>query len=278
MAKKQEIILRLQKVARQRSVPFNRIATEYLIECLVRRLTASEDLANKAVFKGGYVALRVYNSPRYTTDLDLSIRNISIDSAIAKARTLIEQDTGNDGVWFKCQNIMDLTAQGEYGGKRIVAKGGIGNPRASISKSQTFHVDIGIGDAVVPEARNELTPSLIGQEDFRWRVYSVETLVSEKLHALITRGSDNSRSRDIFDIYLLLDLCEAGQLYDSLMATFRSRGDALPASIIEVIVGIDNSLLKRGWSKVVATTEIDLGFDEAFRGVTEKLRILFESE
>jgi hypothetical protein len=46
------------------------VETVFLIERLVARLIADKKLSQNLVFKGGFVGLRVYDSPRYTIDLD----------------------------------------------------------------------------------------------------------------------------------------------------------------------------------------------------------------
>lgn len=51
-------------------IPFQNIQTAFMIERLVTRLTADKNLAKQLVFKGGFVGLRVYNSERYTIDLE----------------------------------------------------------------------------------------------------------------------------------------------------------------------------------------------------------------
>lgn len=215
----QKIPIRLRKVAQERNVAYNMVVTEYLLECIVRRLVSAKDLASKTTFKGGYVCARVYKSPRYTTDIDLTIHGISADEALQQAILLLEQPF-EDGAWFQRQNVIDLTMQGEYGGMRIVTRGGLGKKPTNPSKRQIFHVDIGINDAISPAASELTTDSLSGVGSFNWKVYAVETVVAEKLHTMIDRGSENSRSRDIFDANLLLKQCDLQTLKSSLATTF----------------------------------------------------------
>ncbi len=68
-AKGMSISKRLSNLAAKTDVQFKHIATAFLIERLVWRLTTEPKLANKLVFKGGFVGLRVYDSRRYTIDL-----------------------------------------------------------------------------------------------------------------------------------------------------------------------------------------------------------------
>jgi len=270
----QRVAARLQKVAQERKTSYNMVVTEYLLECIVRRLTSARDLATKATFKGGYVCARVYNSPRYTTDLDLTIRGISSTDAVAKAIALLQQPDFDDGAWFKHQNVIDLVTQGDYGGTRIVARGGLGSPPTKVSKSQVFHVDIGVNDAVSPPAVTQTTPSLAGSESFNWTVYAVETVIAEKLHTMIARGSENSRSRDVFDIHLLIDQCDIKTLKAALKATFTHRETAIPGSFCDTLAALDRTTLERGWTKVMGNATQTRSFDVTFDELLQKLRDL----
>ena len=63
-------------------------------------------------------------------------------------------------------------------------------------------------------------------------LYTIESSSSEKLHALIIRP-DNSRSKDVFDLYHFLPKCNNDILKQALLATFKVRGDKLPENLSE---------------------------------------------
>ena len=65
---------KLSAVAKKLNVPYQKILTEFLLERLVVRLNGNPELSQYLIFKGGYVSLRVYNSPRYTIDLDALLK------------------------------------------------------------------------------------------------------------------------------------------------------------------------------------------------------------
>ena len=100
------------------------MATSFLIERLLARLVFDKALLKVLVFKGGYVGLRVYNSERYTVDLDALLLKADILGTLVKTISAIETDIG-DGAWFVYESQIDLKTQGEYGGIRQVFRGGI---------------------------------------------------------------------------------------------------------------------------------------------------------
>ena len=62
------------------------------------------------------------------------------------------------------------------------------------------------------------------------RVYPAETVVAEKLEALVVLDLQNSRLKDFFDLHFLLtgDQLDRSQLVASIHATFQRRGTAFP--------------------------------------------------
>lgn len=151
-----------------------------------------------------------------------------------------------------------------------MVRGGIGEQPVDTSRCQIFHIDIGINDSIFPEAIEQELDSLAGFASFNWTVYAVETVVAEKLHTMVDRGWENSRSRDIFDIHLLLQQCDPDTLKSSVGVTFKHRKTAIPEFIGETLSSLDVSLLKRGWTKVMDLAPTAKSFDS----IIDKLREL----
>ncbi len=76
------ITAQLRNLATNRKAPYSHLLTEFLIERMAARLTAVPILRKHLVFKGGFVSLKIYNSPRYTVDLDVLAEGLSLDSAV----------------------------------------------------------------------------------------------------------------------------------------------------------------------------------------------------
>ena len=247
--------------------------TIFLLERAAVRLMADEKLRSSLVFKGGYVGVRVYNSPRYTTDLDAVVRGLSKEDAVARIKSAMTVD-GGDGVWFQFESTEDLKTQGDYGGIAIAFRGGLGNPPAKITKAQLIHIDIGIGDPVTPAPRQIATSFTIGDGRLTWLVYPVETILAEKLHAMVVLGDRNSRSKDVYDVHLFLPQANPNALRDAIKATFQFRGDRLPESIWATLGAVDTSVLKRGWAASTAAIKQPPQFQDAFTAVINHLEIL----
>lgn len=82
-AKGTSIRQKITDLATKLDIPFQNIQTAFIIERLVARLVANKNLSKHLVFKGGFVGLRVYNSERYTIDLDALLLKADIKSTLA---------------------------------------------------------------------------------------------------------------------------------------------------------------------------------------------------
>jgi hypothetical protein len=63
------------------------------------------------------------------------------------------------------------------------------------SAKLTLQVDVGFGDAIIPEPNIVAFPTLLDLPGPKLRAYRRETVVAEKLHAMVTRGMTNSRMK-----------------------------------------------------------------------------------
>ena len=91
-------------------------------------------------------------------------------------------------------------------------------------------IDIGFGDAVTPEAKRLTFPGLLDFPEPRVLAYPPETVVAEKLQALVYLGMRNSRMKDFYDLYLVARSFsfEGPVLIEAIRATFARRKTNLP--------------------------------------------------
>ena len=118
---------------------------------------------------------------------------------------------------------------------------------------------------------------MIGDDELSWLVYPVETIIAEKLQTLIERGDDNSRAKDVFDLYYYLPKADAKILLEAIKRCFEFRGTEVPSDPTEFLAAIDQTLLKRGWKNALATIKNPPTFEEAFDSILEELKRIFPS-
>lgn len=252
-AKGTSIRQKLINLSVENGVPFQNLETAFILERLVARLTADAELQKHLVFKGGFVGLKVYNSARYTVDVDALVVQADVESILERAKRCAETDL-DDGVWFRFENQIDLATQGEYGGIRQTYRAGIGEVLKNLNKAQVVHFDVGIGDPVTPAPMSIETDSLIiPHSHLSWQVYPVETIIAEKMHALISHGDINSRSKDVYDLATLLPMANSAILAEALKRCFEFRETELPNSFANVLKSMDTKSLERGWRSATAS-------------------------
>lgn len=247
------------------------LETVFLIERLVARLIANKKLSDRLVFKGGFVGLKVYDSPRYTVDLDALLVKSNIEETLVLVQEQAQVDL-KDGVWFRFDGQTDLATQGEYGGIRHTYRAGIGEVLNNIKKAQIINFDLGIGDPITPGPQPKKTPSLFsGSEDISWSVYPIETICAEKLHALISHGNENSRSKDVHDLAIFLPKADPKTLKKAIKNCFEFRETEIPTNLYEGVRQLNTSRLEKGWDSAVSSIPNAGGFAESFETLCEQL-------
>jgi Nucleotidyl transferase AbiEii toxin, Type IV TA system len=115
----------------------------------------------------------------------------------------------------------------EYGGVRMKMVARLGNARIPIQ------VDIGFGDAVTPGVREIDYPALLDFPPPRLFAYPRETVIAEKLQAMVLLGAPNTRLKDFYDVWVLARgfAFDGATLAAAIAATFRRRGTAVPSDV-----------------------------------------------
>lgn len=93
-----------------------------------------------------------------------------------------------------------------------------------------LQIDIGFGDVVTPAPEEVDYPTILDFPSPRLRAYPRETVVAEKLQAMVALGIANSRMKDFYDIWVLARrfTFEGDLLCQAIQATFARRGTPLP--------------------------------------------------
>lgn len=268
-SKGESVRQKLTTLSKKMGAKYKEIETVFMIERLVARLISDKKLASRLVFKGGFVGLKVYESPRYTVDLDALLVKSNIDETLEFVKKQAETDL-NDGVWFRFESQVDLQTQGEYGGIRQSFRAGIGEVLKNLKKAQVIHFDLGIGDPITPEPQKKQTPPLLSDnEEISWSVYPIETICAEKLHALISHGDENSRSKDVHDLAIFLPKVDGPTLKEALKRSFEFRSTELPQSFYTEIKKLNTARLERGWASAVDSIPNVMPFKTAFEKMLE---------
>jgi len=220
---------RLLNLSRRRGEDFQLTLTRYGTERLLYRLSRSER-AGQFVLKGALLLpLWTGRLQRPTRDLDLLGYGDSSQQALdALFRDICLADVPADGLAFDPDSVRvaAIREDQQYGGQRIRMVATLGSARIDLQ------VDIGFGDVVTPAAEYIEYPSLLGLPRPRLRAYPKETVIAEKLEAMVMLGMVNSRMKDFYDVWMMsAELPFDGRmLARAIQATFERRGSELPST------------------------------------------------
>ena len=218
---------RLLNHAKTMGEDFNQVLARYATERFLYRLST---LPAREQFwlKGAKLFDLWFNVPhRPTRDADfLGFGHVDAE-VLRTTMTAICTVQADDGMIFDSDSIAieDIREDARYGGLRVRLVGRLGNARS------TIQLDVGYGDAVTPGPQEATYPTLLeGFPAPRLRVYPRETVVAEKLEAIVSLGMANTRLKDFYDLRALAleGRCDPQLLAEAISATFKRRGTPIP--------------------------------------------------
>ncbi len=214
-------------LARAEKIDFDALLLRYFQERFLYRLTISK-FAHHFILKGGLLLIYL-NIPksRATKDIDflgVGLKNTPADIKIIFAN--IANRPCDDGVKFNSQSISleEIKPDTEYAGIRLKIDAYLGKAR------KRLQMDIGFGDVIWPKSNQMEFPTIAGGETPKIKVYSLESIISEKFEAMVKLAMANSRMKDFYDVYILAanHSFQGKTLQKAAEMTFRKRKTPLP--------------------------------------------------
>lgn len=169
-------------------------------------------------------------SYRPTKDLDLlGYGDASPERLTALFEEICQSNVEPDGLDFDVQNIRvtEIREDQEYQGQRVQIVAYLGRARINLQ------IDIGFGDVVTPATEEIDYPTLLDFPAPHIRAYPRETVVAEKLQAMVALGMLNSRMKDFYDTWMIARQFEfrGAILAEAIKSTFNRRNTEIPGSI-----------------------------------------------
>jgi hypothetical protein len=223
------VAARLRNIARDRKADFELVLRRYAIERLLYRLTLSPH-RDRFVLKGAMLfAAWASDAFRPTKDVDLLGFGESTAPAVAKAfQDICRQAVDADALLFDANKLHaePIRDAQEYPGVRVRLTAFLGKVRIPVQ------IDVGFGDVITPAAVDLEFPPLLDTPPPRLKAYPKETVVAEKVEAIVDLGEANSRMKDYYDLIALSRLFafNGETLSQAVAATFKRRNTEIPAA------------------------------------------------
>ena len=238
----------ISKMAKDKHIPAQLVMQNYMLERLLERISCSKYQGN-FILKGGLlIASMVGLHSRATMDMDATIRNHPVNENSIK--TMFEEIVSipiDDDISFSFQGVGEIRKNDAYGGYRISLTANFPPMRVPLK------LDITTGDKITPEAIEYSYPMMFSDDTLEIFAYNLETILAEKLETVLSRGDQNTRPRDYYDIFILSKLkgheIDRDTLHKALSETAQKRnsGDLIPQyhSIMGQIV--KSSAMQQHW-------------------------------
>lgn len=238
----------IKNLAKTKNISAQIVLQNYMLERLLERISISK-YNNNFILKGGFLlAAMVGLDTRATMDMDATIKGLTVTKeTISQMFFDICGIHLDDDINFIFNGIDNIREDDEYDGFRISLLGNY--PPLEVS----LKIDITTGDIITPREINYSFHLMFENRSINILAYTVETILAEKLETIISRGDQNTRARDFYDVYILSTLQEKNIdkyiLRDAFTSTVKKRGTAHIVAhhkeIMETI--LNSSAMKEQW-------------------------------
>ena len=258
----------IKNLAKEKHISAQLVMQNFMLERLLERISVSKYKQN-FILKGGFlIAAMVGLDTRATMDMDATIKGLPVNEQTIREMfgeiCRIELD---DDVSFSFRTIGEIREGDEYTGYRVSLLANY-PPMAVPVK-----LDITTGDRITPKEIEYRFKLLLENRSILVLAYNLETIMAEKLETVISRGDQNTRPRDYYDIYILTKLQYSNinieRLKKALSATTEKRGSSIVVKDYRRIMNtVENSdIMQRQWNNY--QKDFDYATDILFKDVCE---------
>lgn len=265
------VFQRLKNKSREVNRPLEYLLVHYAIERFLYRLSQSE-YRGTFILKGGLAFLTLDDTfPRTTRDIDLlGFTENAVENVKAIVAAICRLHVADDGLAFghDAPEGESIKIEDKYSGVRVKLMAHLGNARIPMQ------IDCGFGDAVYPTAEWVAYPTLLDSPAPHLRVYPPETILAEKVHAIVQLDLLNSRLKDFYDIWFLSETrtIDGATLCEAFARTFECRKTALPHTIPDTFLDAFQESNEKQWTAFTRKFHADLPFPE-FSEVLLRVRV-----
>ena len=207
----------IKNIAKEKHISAQLVMQNFMLERLLERISVSKYQRN-FILKGGFlIAAMVGLDTRATMDMDATIKGIPVNEQTV--RRMFEEICNielADKVTFSFRSIGEIREGDEYTGYRVSLSANY--PPMAVP----LKLDITTGDKITPKEIEYRFKLFLEDRSISVLAYNLETIMAEKLETVITRGDQNTRPRDYYDIYILTKLQYSNIEPDSLKAALKA--------------------------------------------------------
>lgn len=252
----------------------------FYFERILERISKSS-YRGKIILKGGLLLTSIIGDDERTTkDMDATLKGIPLTkNEVEKVFNEILNMDIDDEVLFKIISIKDIRLEDEYGGFRL-------NILSKLDNNKTYiTVELTTGDVITPREIKYNYNSIFEDKKIPIMSYTLETILAEKFQTVVNRGLLNTRLKDFYDIYILVNtkMSELSKenLINAIKNTFKRRKTLLDIEQINEIINdlINDNNMNSLWENAVSKNSYakNIRFEDTIDAIKQIAEIL-ESE
>ena len=267
----------VKNLAKEKHISAQIVLQNYMLERLLERISLSKYHDN-FILKGGFLlAAMVGLDTRATMDMDATVKGLAVTKeTISQMFIDVCEVHIDDNISFTFNGIDDIREDDEYGGYRVSLTGNY--PPMAVP----LKIDITTGDKITPREMVYSFNLMFEERSINVLAYTVETILAEKLETIISRGDQNTRPRDFYDVYILNTLQKQNIddqiLKEAFAATVKKRGtEHIIANYKEIIETVSKSpAMKDQWIRYQKEFEYakDISFEDTCEAGKKLMNIL----
>lgn len=267
----------IKNLAKEKHISAQLVMQNFMLERLLERISVSKYQRN-FILKGGFlIAAMVGLDTRATMDMDATIKGLPVnEQTVREMFEEIFKIEINDDVTFSFRSIGEIREGDEYTGYRVSLSANY------LPMIVPLKLDITTGDKITPKEIEYRFKLLLEDRSISVLAYNLETILAEKLETVISRGDQNTRPRDYYDIYILAKLqysnIEFNSLKEALNATVEKRGSkAVVKDYRKIMDTVRNSeIMQKQWDNYQKDFEYsqDIAFVDACDTVVQLMDLL----
>ncbi|OJU81630.1 MAG: hypothetical protein BGO10_08485 [Chlamydia sp. 32-24] len=198
----ESVYTKLKNIALTKNRPTQEVLRYYAMERFLYRLSASKH--KDSFFLKGGLMLMVWDpaTHRATVDIDLLAKaNNSIENISRILKEICAHPVPQDGIEFNSTDLVLAESQieTEYTGLSARFSARLHTARLPL------RLDIGFSDKIYPKPAKFDYPTLLEFPSPELQGYTPETMIAEKLDAMVRLGLANSRMKDFYDIWTMVN-------------------------------------------------------------------------
>lgn len=264
----------IKNISKDKHISAQLVMQNFMLERLLERSSVSKYRQN-FILKGGFlIAAMVGLDTRATMDMDATIKGWPVNEESIKNMFLdICKIDLQDDVTFEFKKIGEIREGDDYTEYRVSLSANY--PPMAV----TLKLDITTGDKITPREIEYRFKLLLEDREIPILAYNLETVMAEKLETVVSRGDQNTRPRDYYDIYILAKMqyknIETEYLSAALDATSKKRGSSEILKEYKNIIDIvrNSDVMIKQWRTYQRDFEYatDISFDEVCDAVVRMM-------